>query len=95
MAVQQPNWMQNTSWRESGRTVKLGPFDGRLTLFFALLLFLPGYYTLLICFFGIGIFYALEYKGYTLPNAYRKIRSLIAGKKRHGVHYWRKNQFRY
>lgn len=88
-------WKQLPQWRETGRQVKVGPLDGRLMLFFVVLLLFPSFMLLGLCFVAVIFFYGLEYIGYTLPNAFRKISVLIAGKKRNGVHYWRQNKFRY
>lgn len=93
--VAQPIWMTVTAWRDSGRQVRFGPLDGRLSIFLVLVLLFPGKILLALCICAMGFFYYLEYKGYTLPNAYRKIKTEIAGKKRNGVHYWRQNKFRY
>ncbi len=90
-----PVWMQNTTWRESGRQVKVGPLDGRLMIFVVLLALFPSKILLFITIAAMLFFYALEYIGYTMPNALRKMHSLIAGKKRNGVHYWRQNKFRF
>lgn len=90
-----PVWMQNTTWRESGRQVKVGPLDGRLMIFVVLLALFPSKILLFITIAAMLFFYALEYIGYTMPNALRKMHSLIAGKKRNGVQYWRQNKFRF
>jgi len=90
-----PIWLQNTSWRETGRQVKVGPLDGRLMLFVVLLMLFPSKTLLILTFIVSAFFYGLEYIGYTLPNAYRKITAVLAGKKRNGVHYWRQNKFRF
>jgi hypothetical protein len=88
-----PIWQSNTNWRETGRQVRFGPLDGRLMIFVILLMLFPGKILLGITLLAIVFFYGLEYIGYTLPNAYRKMSVVIAGKKRRGVHYWRKTQF--
>ena len=88
-------WKSNPAWRESGRQVKVGPLDGRLMLFVVLLLLFPSLILLGITFSAILFFYSLQYIGYTLPNAFRKIAVVIAGKRRSGVHYWRQHKFRY
>jgi hypothetical protein len=90
-----PVWMQNTNWRETGRQVKVGPLDGRLMIFVILLLLFPGKIILALTIIAMAFFYVLEYMGYTLPNAYRKLSALISGKKRNGVHYWRQHKFRF
>jgi hypothetical protein len=91
----QPVWMQNTTWRESGRQVKVGPLDGRLMLFVILFFLFPSKILLGCTLAAMAFFYALQYRGYTLPNALRYGKVKIAGKNRNGVHYWRQNKFRY
>jgi hypothetical protein len=90
-----PIWMVNTQWRDSGRMVLVGPFDGRLTIFLVLLLLFPGLKMLGLSLFAMLFFYILQYMGYTLPNAYRKILIVISGKTKNGVHYWRQRRFNY
>ncbi len=89
-----PVWMQETSWRETGRQVRFGPFDGRLMIFVVLWMLFPSYIFFYLTVAAMAFFYVLEFKGYTLANAYRKIGVFLAGKKRNGVHYWRQNKFR-
>lgn len=89
-----PIWMANTQWRDSGRQVKVGPLDGRLMLFIVLLMLFPSYTLFIATLVAMAFFYGLEYIGYTLPNAFRKIMTLIAGKHRDGVHYWRRHKFK-
>ena len=67
--VAAPIWMQVTNWRESGRQVRFGPLDGRLSIFLVLVLLFPGKTLLALCICAMVFFYYLEYKGYTLPNA--------------------------
>lgn len=90
-----PVWLQNTNWRDTGRQVKIGPLDGRLMIFVVLCMLFPGKILLMLTIAAMGFFYVLEYMGYTLPNAYRKLSALLAGRKRNGVHYWRQNKFRF
>ena len=90
-----PIWMINTQWRDSGRMVVVGPFDGRLMLFLVLFFLSPGKITFGLCVFSIAFFYLLQYMGYTLPNAYRKLRVLLSGKRKNGVHYWRQRRFNF
>lgn len=90
-----PIWLQNTNWRDTGRQVKVGPLDGRLMIFVVLLLLFPGMILFFLTLSAMAFFYVLEYMGYTLPNAYRKLSALISGKKRNGVHYWRQHKFRF
>lgn len=91
----QPIWMADTRWRETGRQVKIGPLDGRLMLFVVLLMLFPSKILLLLTFVAMGFFYGLEYIGYTLPNAWRRIMVSIAGRHRNGVHYWRQRKFKF
>jgi hypothetical protein len=87
-----PIWMQNTSWINSGRQVKVGPFDGRLMIFLVLFLLHPSMFLFGLSIVAIVFFYVLEYKGYTLPNALRKFSTLFSDKRRYGVHYWRRKK---
>jgi hypothetical protein len=90
-----PIWMNNTQWRETGRQVKVGPLDGRLMLFFILLVLFPSMWLLMITLSALVFFYGLDYIGYTLPNAFRKLLVIIVGKHKNGVHYWRQHKFKY
>lgn len=88
-------WMNTTIYRETGRQVKIGPLDGRLMIFFIFLPIFPSMNLLYLCLFALVFFWILDYKGYTLPNAVRRIKVAIAGKKRFAVHYWRQKKFRF
>lgn len=88
-------WMENTRWRESGRQVKVGPLDGRLMIFIVIFFLSPSFFLLYLAIAAMLFFYALEYMGYTLPNALRKLGVLCSGKRKNGVHYWRQHKFRY
>lgn len=90
-----PSWMFTTVYRETGRQVKVGPLDGRLMLFLVFLVVFPSMKALYVCIFALVFFWILDYKGYTLPNARRRISVAIAGKKRYATHYWRQKKFRY
>lgn len=92
--MEMPIWMQDTSWRESGRRVKIGPLDGRLMIFVIVFVLLPSMYMFYLMLFSFGVFYGLEYIGYTLPNAIRKVKILISGKTKSGIHFWRKHYFK-
>jgi len=87
--------MSETRWRETGRQVKVGPLDARLMIFVLLLALFPSMFLLGLVVAAILFFYVLEYIGYTMANAIRKMHLLIAGKKRSAIHYWRQNKFRY
>lgn len=87
-----PVWLQNTSWRESGRQVKVGPLDGRLMIFLVLFFLSPSFFLLYLSIIALLFFYYLDYIGYTLPNALRKFSVIVSGKKKLGVHYWRRKR---
>lgn len=88
-------WASTTIYRETGRQIKVGPLDGRLMLFVILLMLFPSMFLLYCWIAAMILFIYLDYIGYTLPNATRKIKVLIAGKKRYATHYWRQKKFRY
>lgn len=88
-------WMATTIYRDTGRTVKVGPLDGRLMIFVILLALFPSMLLFYLWIASMAFFWYLDYKGYTLPNAVRRIKVLIAGKKRFATHYWRQKKFRY
>lgn len=79
-------------WRDSGRQVRFFILDGRLTIFVLLFFFHISYVTAVLAVIAMLFFYALEYKGYTIPNAMRAFSVFLSGKKRKGVHWWRKNK---
>jgi hypothetical protein len=93
--VQAPIWMVDTQWRDTGRQVKVGPLDGRLMLFVILLMLFPSMILFGATLLAMAFFYGLEYIGYTLPNAYRKLKVLLSGKRKNGVHYWRQHKFKF
>lgn len=94
MSVYVP-WKEFNQWRETGRTVKLGPFDGKLGLVFILMFLFPSFELFVLCLLSLAVFYVLQYYGYTLPNALRKIFTVISGKTKSSIHYWREGKFRY
>ena len=69
-------------WRDSGKTIRFLGVDGRAALGLLLVLLHISLLTFGIA-MGLVIFFSiLERFDYTLPNAYRKARCFIAGKKR-------------
>lgn len=88
-------WKGLNQWRETGRTVKIGPFDGKLGFVFILMFLFPSFQLFIICLLSLVAFNILQYYGYTVPNALRKIFCTISGKRKSSVHYWRENKFRY
>lgn len=79
-------------WRDTGRKVRFFGFDGRLAIFLLFFGVHISYFTLGLVCLAMGGFYALEYKGYSMPNALRKIGVLIIGKSRPAVHWWRRRR---
>lgn len=88
-------YLQDTRWRDTGRQVKVGPLDGRLMLSVVLFLLFPSFNLFYFLISSMLFFYGLQYMGYTLPNAIRKFKTIIAGKHRNGVHYWRQHRFKF
>lgn len=85
----------NALWRESGRYIKIGPFDGRLMIFFVIWFLYPSWTLIYIAGVAIVVCYFLNYMGYTFANALRKLRVILGGKTKAGVHYWRQRKFRF
>lgn len=69
-------------WRDTGKTVRFFGVDGRATAGLALALLHISSTTLTISFVLIVFFALLERFDYTIPNAARKLRILISGKKK-------------
>lgn len=86
-------YLSDTRWRDTARTVKVGPLDGRLMISVAIFFVMPSaklfYFTLAT----FAFFYGIDYYGYTLPNLKRKILLLVSGRKKRGVHYWRVHKY--
>ncbi len=81
-------------WRDTGKKVRFFGFDGRATIGILVFIFHPSwftFYTFLGIFLAFGI---LERFNYTIPNAFRKSRSFLAGPLRRGVPRWRKKGYR-
>ncbi len=87
-------WM-DTRWRDSARQIKIGPLDARLIIFFVLWMVNPNKPLLILAAIALTFFYILDYMGYTLPNAIRKIKVIISGKRKVGTHEWRQPKFRH
>lgn len=80
-------------WRDTGRRVKFFIFDAYLVVSFLLLLISWSVYMVGFVAVSLVFFYTLEYKGYTLPNALRRIHVVFSGKVKRGVHWWRRSNF--
>lgn len=85
--------MDSGAWRDSARSIRFVMFDGRLAIFLLLFIFHWKYWTFFLSIFAMIAFWFLEYKGYTIPNAYRYLQVLISGKRKLAVHRWRQNDF--
>lgn len=79
-------------WRDTGRKIRFFIFDGRLTIFLFIFAFHISYFTLGMAVFAMIFFYLLEYKGYSLSNASRKLGVMVVGKSRPAVHWWRRRR---
>lgn len=72
-------------WRNSGRSVKFFIFDGIAAIFILLLLFFSSVKMLLFCVIGLTFLFILNYLGFTIPNAIRKVRSSLCGRTKQAV----------
>lgn len=75
----------NSFWRYSGGTAKFFFIDSRAAIFLLIFLYSMNMKTLLICLIGMGALSILEVKGYTLPNAYRKLKVILFGRYKQAV----------
>ncbi len=81
-------------WRDSGRPVRFFMVDGRAAIGILLVLLHISMETFMLAMGIIVTFVVLERFDYTVPNALRRLRSMIAGKKRRAVPSWRKRGYR-
>lgn len=75
-------------WRDTMRTLRLGPFDARLLGFILLFLVHMAMWTAGLAAGAILAFWLMERRGYVLPIALRKIRSWLAGPDRPAIPWW-------
>lgn len=66
-------------WRNSGGTVKFIFIDSRAAIFLIIFLFSVSVKTFILCLLGVSILSILEFKGYTIPNALRKLKITLFG----------------
>lgn len=78
--------------RNSGKRVKFFIFDAYLGVSLFLLMLSWSLYMLGFVIISMIFFYVLEYKGYTLPNALRKIHVVLSGKVKKAVPWWRNSK---
>lgn len=81
-------------WRDTGKTIRFLGVDGRAAVGVLLVIFHISLITLAFSVFLIGFFAVLERFDYTVPNAFRKLRNFLAGKRRPAVAAWRKRGYR-
>lgn len=75
----------NSMWRYTGGTVKFMFIDSRAAIFLIIFLYSISIKTFIICAIGVTVLGFLEYKGYTIPNAMRRLRVMIFGKNKEAV----------
>lgn len=75
--------MSGIMWRDSGRQIRfLGIVDGRAAFLLMLMIYHISWWTFGIAIGGIVALVLMERKGYTLPNAFRRLRVLMTGPSR-------------
>jgi len=74
--------MGEVVWRDSARPVRIGPFDARLAVLVLFLLLKPGLATLGMLLTAAVAFRVAEARGYRLRAAIRRMRALLAGRRR-------------
>lgn len=72
----------NLLWRDTGKTVRFFGVDGRVAIGLVLVLVHISLWTLGISVGLMLVFTLLERFDYTLPNAARKLRVMISGRKK-------------
>ena len=66
-------------WRESGRMLTFFGIDGRAMFLILLVLYRPRFWTLGVAVLGMAALVILGHRGYTIPNAMRRLRVLFTG----------------
>lgn len=84
----------NLLWRDTGKTVRFFGVDGRAASGLVLVLLHLSFTTLIISALLMVVFSTLERFDYTLPNAARKLRIIISGKKKRAVHPFLRRRYR-
>ena len=68
------------NWRDTGRQVRfMGIVDGRAAFLLILMIYHISWWTFGLAIAGIFILVLMERNGYSLPNAMRRLRILLAG----------------
>jgi len=73
-------------WRETGRKITFFGLDGRAMFLLLFVLYAPRWWTLALALLGIAVFVWLERRGYTVPNALRKMRIFLTGNVKRAAH---------
>lgn len=69
-------------WYNTGLSIRLGPVDARAAGLILLWLYHFRWWTFWFALIGCITLAAVEYKGYTIPNALRRLSVLIVGVRR-------------
>lgn len=69
----------NCFWRETQRPARLMIFDARLMIFVAIFVMHIKLWTFTVLVIAIALFWFLERKGLSMPNAFRRMRALAVG----------------
>lgn len=70
-------------WRDTGRQVRfLGIVDGRAAAFLIIMIYHISWWTFALAVLGVAVLVILERKGYSIPNALRRLRVLLLGPSR-------------
>ncbi|HCJ8469494.1 TPA: IcmT/TraK family protein [Escherichia coli] len=77
--------IDDQAWRNTGRIVRFFGIDGRAMILLILAIYYISWITIGILAVGILGLVLLENMKYTIPNAYRALKVLIAGKYRPAV----------
>lgn len=67
------------SWRDTGQSMRFGPVDARILGLVMICLYHVRLWTFAICVVGIAVLAIVEWKGYTIPNALRRMSVFIMG----------------
>jgi hypothetical protein len=72
-------------WRETGRALRFAGVDGRALFLLCIFVYHPRWWTLGLFFVGIVALVLLERMGYSIPNAMRRLRVIMVGRRRPAV----------
>ena len=72
--------MAAITWRDTGRQIRfMGIVDGRAAFLLLMMMYHISWWTFGLAIAGITGLVLLERKGYTIPNAFRRLRVLLTG----------------